>query len=120
MKKKLIVLLFIFSLFLVVFSGCFEEKYDNEIDKFIGAWKAEDQEGYWYRAYNFFRNGTCYITTSELKGTYYVNEAQGLLVVNQTSPKVNYVFRYKFNYNYEILTLTNQENYEMIKYKRVK
>lgn len=118
LKKSFSIIIFLLFL-TTIFSGCFEEEYKTEEDKFIGRWKAEEEKGYKDRAFQFFKNGTCYIMTYKLKGTYHINKAENILIVNQSSPKDQYVYSYSFNYNYDKLTLTNQDDFTRIMYKRL-
>ncbi len=116
MKTKQLLLVSILIILLFSFiSGCFEEEFKTDRDKLIGTWKAQDSH---YRQYVFYKNGTCLITTANLKGTFVVDNNEKKLYINQTSPNVKYIFNYKINYDGTKLTLTNTDNYDSHVYRK--
>lgn len=104
-KKYSFILLSSFLLFFAFFSGCIMEKPKTDSEKLVGTWISEDSN---FRSFKFFSDGTCLINEYELKGTYYINN-KGKLIINQTDPKVDYVYTYQLNTDGTKLTISDDE-----------
>jgi len=113
--KKCLLLILVFFLFVSIFlSGCLTSEKKSVSDSLVGTWKDEDSS---YRMFQFFDDGTCLITSSELEGTYYIND-ENLLVVNQTENSLSYVYEYSLNTNGDRLVLTDTDTFDVHVFKK--
>ncbi len=93
--------------------GCIED-YKTE-EKLIGVWLPEE-DLYKSKRFEFLENGTCYFRTYKYKGTYEVNETEKKLTVHVD--KLGKTFVYKYKLIYDKLTLTNEDTFDIIVYRK--
>lgn len=117
-EKKVIFVAFFLIFSVILSSGCFEEEYKEDKEKFVGFWKTDPY--FADRSFTFFKNGTCYINDYDppLVGNYSINETEKILAIHQHRGSETYVYSYRFDYTNDELTLKNQENYETYTYYR--
>jgi len=106
MKKQIVIVGIIVLLVCVGLSGCSNNPFDTEKNKFVGTWKTNSTES--FNPANlgtviFFSDGT--LSLSGLGGMKYEIK-DGKLVISTNNNELQYTFEYSFSNSNTVLTLS--------------
>jgi hypothetical protein len=104
MKKQLVVIWIILVLIAVGLSGCTNNSFDTERNKFVGTWKSTPGSGFGYGTLTFFSNGTFTIGASTTSSGQTWEIKDGKLVFS--GPGGTTSSNFMFSNNDNTLTLT--------------